>query len=233
MPSRNALRWIPVLFALLSPALAFGRQAVDPSSNRSSAIQSAWSPDLGSLGLDQAAFGKNNLSRLSHEQALAIANQIWTHGYTNGYMNGTEAAALKCGPTGKNVDRTTVKLFLDVPDAVDTQITIALRSGLRALSDLRIVDSANDADATVAIRGFPNYLANSNRVIGYTVSYIGWRQCKASSLALDSILINALETATSIKELTDGFVSHIDSKVCEIIRQSNAGALKSASKSTP
>jgi hypothetical protein len=213
--------WTAVLFC--PPAL--GHQASPPRHQQAQAALSSWDSlsFLGSYGLTRDLFNQNHLSRLTTQEIINVISAAWLDGMKTGAASITPS----CGPTGKNPDRSTVKLFLEVPDAMDSELASALRSRLRAIPDVRLVFSPDDADVTISVLGLP-MIAGSGRTVGYTMSYSASRPCNVNGISFDLALSSDMQVDSSVTGVVDGIVSHIDAKVCEDARRWNAESLKSS-----
>ena len=115
---------------------------------------------------------------------------------------------------------------------MDVEEASAIRTGLRAFPDVRLVYSEADADASISLLGYENR-SETNRHLGYTVAYYASRACTIgegdNKYSLDLVLFFDMETASTLDILVHSIVANIDSKVNEKVRRWNANAQRKAS----
>jgi hypothetical protein len=189
-------------------------------------VKSQWDTNWEGWGLTSDIYSANHLSRLGPEDILGLAIATWAKGYSDG----RNSISPNCGPTGKNPDRSTVKLYIDMPKETDDEVASRLRARLRAFPDVRLVFTEADADATLGVLALKNMPRNSTQIFGYTLSYYASRPCAigsgASALSFDLILSSDMQTAASVSELVEAVASTIDTQVSENVRKWNATAAK-------
>jgi hypothetical protein len=203
-----------------------------PNSRSGDIVRSKWDSSWAGMGISETVFNANHLSRLTTDEVMRSAIAAYVAGYTDG----RESISPDCGPQGKDVDRSTVKLYLDIPDDSPTEISSGIRNHLRSMSDVRIVFSVPEADATIAILAIPNESRSSSVVFGYTVSFVATRPCVIST-AKNTIPVNfelshVLETAGTVDDVVRAVSADIDSRVCEKVRNWNEWARKQEKQST-
>jgi hypothetical protein len=191
--------------------------------------RSYWDREIGGYGVTEEGFKANHLSRLTSKELKGTLSAS----YLEGFSSGMELGKPDCGVQGKNIDRSTVKLYVDTPGTTDVEILSAVRTGLRSFADVRIVysEAEAEADASIHLLGYQDRAGD--RTIGYTLAYYASKSCKVGtgdkSSTLDVVISFDLETSGAIDTLSRSVVADIDSRVNELIRSMNAQALKTAS----
>jgi hypothetical protein len=194
-------------------------------------VRSEWSDTLTTFGITREVFTTNNMSRLTSGEVIHVAWSI----YIQGWSDALQAVQPACGPQGKDVDRSTVKLYVDIPDNAPSEIASGIRTRLRAMPDVKIVYAPEDADVDVAILAFEMKPKNSQTTLGYALSLVANRPCVlllgGRSFNLQSTVSSILETAGNVGEMVEAVTADIDSTVCEKVRKWNESARKEQSAS--
>ena len=189
--------------------------------------RSKWNPNLEAYGLSKSLFDGSHLSRLSEADLKNVLAATFSAGVSSGIRSVTPV----CGAQGKNVDRSTVKLYLVIPKDIDVEEASAIRARLRTLPDVRVVFSEADADASIYFLGFHMYTRERHLPTGFTLAYYASKLCTIDSgsnnaSALPTVIYFDLETDGTLEPLIQSVVANIDANVNEKIRLWNAIALK-------
>src|ERR1700733_10753764 len=115
MPTRLHSGLIISAILSLTCTVAAQQQVQQKTPIRTEVTASSWDVGLGIFGLTQDLYNSNHLSRLTRAEIDRIIGTVWE----DGFKNGETSLVPTCGPTQKDVDRSTVKLFLDIPSDAD------------------------------------------------------------------------------------------------------------------
>src|ERR1700732_3729010 len=120
---------LKVCFVFLLGSLTSGRAlAQQPSQRTAEIVRSKWDPTWAGMGVSEQVFTLNHVARLTPEevQRFAVAT------YITGWTDGLESVKPECGPQGKEVDRSTVKLYISIPEDAPSEIASGVRNHLRS-----------------------------------------------------------------------------------------------------
>ena len=154
---------------------------------------SAWTPDVQQyLGVQQGSFTMVGLNRLSKAQldALVTAAKNATAGDPRKHL-------LTCGPTTPSQTGAT-RVWVTVAGDDGQGLRLAeIRQAIRGLSNVEIVDAADNADRALHIVIQEQTLGK--RIIGYTASYMTSTPCHDESRKADAEIKGQLGTYTDPK----------------------------------
>lgn len=226
-----------LLFAIVAVcAIAWAQQPhaqSPPSATRTvEVVHSKWDPKWGNFGISEQLFTTNHLSRLSADEVANLALAA----YLTGWNDGINSVTAICGPQGKDVDLTTVKLYVSIPDTAPSEVASGIRNHLRSMPDVKIVYSPEDADVTIDMLALQNKSKSSGITLGYSLSYVANRPCIVPlgkrSVDTQFVISSMLETAGTVDEIVTAVSADLDSDVCERVRKWNETARKAAQQST-
>lgn len=212
---------------LFLSGLSLGQQAVQ----KGASPRAKWNPNLEAYGLSKSLFDGSHLSRLSEADLKTVLAAT----FSAGVSSGMRSAKPVCGAQGKNVDLSTVKLYLVIPNDIDVEEASAIRARLRTFPDVRVVFPESEADASIYFLGFHMYTRERHLPTGFTLAYYASRLCSIdsgsnSAPALPTVIYFDLETDGTLEPLIQSVAANIDSNVNEKIRRWNAVALTEKSK---
>jgi hypothetical protein len=131
-----------------------------------------------------------------------------------------------------------IAVLVTVNDQIPAEIASGLRQKLRAIPDVEIVYTKNDAALEVGVLGYENLTIGGVRT-GYTVSVITTSTCKSSFLGVadtpvqwDMTLLNGhrLLTAATASEIVEQVVAGIDNVDLEAERRVRSLMKKATAK---
>ncbi|WP_260703419.1 hypothetical protein [Edaphobacter flagellatus] len=163
------------------------------SASKTSSTASAWTPDVQQyLGVSQGSFSMVGLNKLSKAQLDALVNAA-----KSGVAGDPRKHLLTCGAsTPAQPGR--VRLWVMVAGDDPQGLRLAeIRTALRGLSGVDLVDSAANADRSLHVVIQEQTLGK--RTIGYTASYMTGTPCKDEWKKEDAELKGQLGTYTDPK----------------------------------
>jgi len=134
------------------------------------------------FGISKDQFSLMGLSKLTATEYLTLLG--WAAERERKAEEDAKATAISqtltysCGRTvTKPEEYDKVNIYLDIQDRTPSEIASRIRQNFRAINDVQVVFSRNEADLTLTILGFeiPNTI--SNQPLGYTVSTIVTEDC--------------------------------------------------------
>jgi hypothetical protein len=156
-------------------------------------ITSVWTPDVQQfLGVSQGSFSLVGLNKLSKAQVEALVNAA-----KNSVSGDSKRYLLACGPTTPGQSgRTRVWVTVSGDDPQGLRLA-EIRTAIRGLSNVDVVDAAASADRALHIVIQEQSLGK--RIIGYTASYMTSTPCVDESRKTDAELKGQLGTYTDPK----------------------------------
>lgn len=163
------------------------------SAAKAAPAASTWTPDVQMyLGVSQGSFALVGLNRLSKAQIDALVNAAKSN-----VSGDSKRHLLVCGPaTPSQSGATRVWLTVAGDDAQGLRLA-EIRTAIRGLSGVEIVDSAANADRALHVVIQEQSLGK--RIIGYTASYMTSTPCVDQSRKADAELKGQLGTYTDPK----------------------------------
>jgi hypothetical protein len=225
MPSR--LWYIGALWALLAVCLpAQGQQAAHPNTSKAVVSQSSWNSGFELFGVTRDLYNQNQLSRLTPEEIVTVTGAAWTKGFADG-----QAAVLpSCGPTGKDIDRSTVNYSSTSPmtQTVKSQAACEVSYGQFPTYDCSfLVATRTPLSQWLRLR---TTLKTQTRFLAIhsPISLRALAQFRSPGVpfSFDINLVNGLQTAGTTSELVESVVATFDTNVCEKVWKWNSEIVK-------
>jgi hypothetical protein len=192
----------------------------------------AWSEGAGTLiGLTKAAFDSMGLEKLTPSEYATFESWVYTRETDADTAARASQLTYSCGRSSKEAhDWEKVNIYLMIQDSTPSELASRIRHDLRAINDVQIVFSGEDADLIVNIVGF-SIETTLGQKTGYAASIVTSDPCVGKIGGQQSkfaMLENAyLQTSgTDAVKLAEGVTTTLDSKDIESARNNNAAIIQ-------
>jgi hypothetical protein len=182
-----------IITAQVAPAQTSAPKKKASSAKAAGNAASAWTPEVQQyLGVSQGSFSMVGLNKLSKAQVEALVNAA-----KSATAGDPRKHLLTCGQAMPGQPgRSRVWVTVSGDDGQGLRLA-EIRTAIRGLSGVEIVDSAANADRALHVVIQEQTLGK--RIIGYTASYMTSTPCKDESRKADAELKGQLGTYTDAK----------------------------------
>lgn len=179
------------------------------------------------IGISKEAFESMSLGKLTASEYASFESWAFIK-----EADATKAAlasqlTYSCGRSSTEAhDYEKVNIYLIIEDSTPAELASRIRQNVRALSDVQIVYSSEEADLTVDVFGFA-LETTSNQKTGYAASVVTSEPC-VSKLGSQQESFKQLQRAylqtggMDAAQLAEGVTTTLDSKDIESARKNNA-----------
>jgi hypothetical protein len=241
--SRNILRYIMPSCALFLLTLSASPQTPNPTTSTTPRVQTkrpqtspteakvemaTWNPDVGkSIGFTKEEFDSMGLGKMTSAEYFSFL--LWASARQQNAAQNAIASQPKfsCGRSSTDaIDYDRVNIFISIADSTPAELASRIRQNLRALSDVQIVYSGEDADLIVDIVGF-DLETISNQKTGYVASVVASTPCISrygtQQETFRQLQNSYLQTGgLNMAQLAESVTTTLDSRDIESARKSNA-----------
>jgi len=193
----------------------------------------AWSDSAAEslIGMTKADFESLGLGKLTASEYAAFVPWVFIKEAKATKAAQASQLTYSCGRLSIDTqDYEKVNIYMVVEDSTPAELASRIRQNLRALSDVQIVFSSEEADLTVDVVGFPLETVSGQKT-GYVASIVTSEPC-VSKIGSDQSSFKQFQTASlqtggmDVARVAEAITTKLDATNIETARKNNAAMIQ-------